>query len=395
MPNPPRRPFARRISQLTPFKVMEVLDAVTARQAAGEDIIRMEVGEPVFDLPPRMLDAARDALERGDARGYTPSMGLPALRAAVAGFYRQRHGIDLDPARVVITTGSSAALGMLCDLLLDPGDSLLLTDPGYPCNANFVLRCDATPLRIPVRPEHHYQPRPEDVAAHWRDTTAGLLVASPGNPTGDRVDPGTLAALHRAVSARGGALIVDEIYHGLSYDGNGDTSALEIADDVYVINSFSKYFAMPGWRLGWMVVPEAALEPVRLMTQNFHIAPPTIAQHTALAAFHPDSIAIFEARRAALQERRDYLVNALRDLGFGIPRPPPGAFYIYCNIAAFSDDGETFCRDMLARAGVAITPGTDFGAFRAREHVRFSYTAEPLPRLREAVARLARVLHAP
>ena len=395
MPNRQRRPFARRISQLTPFRVMELLDAATARQAAGEDIIRMEVGEPVFDLPPRMLDAARAALARGDARGYTPSLGLPALRGAVAAFYRQRHGIDLDPARVVITTGSSAALGMLCDLLLNPGDSLLLTDPGYPCNANFVLRCDATPVRIPVFPEHHYHPRPEDVATHWRDTTAGLLVASPGNPTGDRLDAATLAGLHHEVSARGGALIVDEIYHGLSYDGEADVSALEIADDAYVINSFSKYFAMPGWRLGWMVVPEAALEPVRLMTQNFHISPPAIAQHTALAAFHPESLALFDARRAELQARRDYLVPALRELGFGIPHPPPGAFYIYCDIAGISDDCEAFCQAMLASAGVAITPGTDFGHHRARHHVRFSYTAEPLPRLREAMARLARVLHAP
>ena len=387
-----RRGYARRVSQLTSFKVVDFLDAAMARQAAGEDIIRMEVGEPVFDLPAPMAAAARKALA-DTHQGYTSSLGIPALRQAIARFYAQRHDIALDPARVIVTTGSSAALGMVCDLLLNPGDSLLLTDPGYPCNANFVHRCNAAPLRIPVVAENQYQPRPEDIHRYWRDDTAGLLVASPGNPTGDTLDRAALAALHRAVAGHGGALIVDEIYHGLSYGDDGDVSILELTDDAFVINSFSKYFAMPGWRLGWLVAPDEALGPLQLMTQNFHISPPSLAQHVALAAFEPECIARFDARRDELRARRDFLVPALRELGLRIPHAPPGAFYIYAGIEDIADDSEAFCWDMLARAGVSITPGTDFGHFRARSHVRFSYTAEPLPRLELAVERLAMALH--
>ena len=391
MTDSPKRGFARRASQLTPFKVVDFLDAAMARQAAGEDIIRMEVGEPIFSLPAPMAAAAHHA-QSNTHQGYTSSLGMPALRQAIAHFYAQRYGIDLDPARVIVTTGSSAALGMVCDLLLNPGDSLLLTDPGYPCNANFVHRCDATLVRIPVVAENHYQPSPEDIQRHWRNDTAGLLVASPGNPTGDMLSRSALTALHGAVTQHGGTLIVDEIYHGLSYDEASEVSVLELTDDAFVINSFSKYFAMSGWRLGWLVAPEEALDPLRLMTQNFHISPPSLAQHVALAAFEPECIALFEARRAELRARRDFLVPALRELGLRIPHPPPGAFYIYAGIETLADDCEAFCWDMLARAGVSITPGTDFGHFQAHNHVRFSYTAEPLPRLEQAVERLAKVL---
>lgn len=386
-----RRDLARRASKLTSFKVVDFLDAAMARQAAGEDIIRMEVGEPVFELPAPMAMAARRALTSGH-QGYTSSLGIPALRQAIARFYAQRHRIDLDPERIIVTTGSSAALGMICDLLLNPGDSLLMTDPGYPCNANFVLRCDATPLRIPVVAENHYQPRPQDIHDHWRVDTVGLLVASPGNPTGDMLDRAALSGLHRAVSEHSGWLLVDEIYHGLCYGDAECVSVLELTDEAFVINSFSKYFAMPGWRLGWLVAPQEALAPLRLMTQNFHISPPTLAQHVALAAFEPECLAVFDARRDELRTRRDFLVPALRELGLRIPHAPPGAFYIYAGIEDIAEDCESFCWDMLARAGVSITPGTDFGHFQARSHVRFSYTAEPLHRLEQAVERLARVL---
>ena len=391
MPAFRKRNFATKINNLTSFKAMDFLDAAMARQAAGENIIRMEVGEPVFDLPPLVARAAQQAIASG-ANGYTSSLGIAPLREAIAGFCQDRYGVNLDPRRVVVTTGSSAALGMLCDLLLDPGDTLLLSDPGYPCNANFVYRCGATPIRIPVTAEKHYQPDVQDLEHYWQDSSAGLLVASPSNPTGDMVDRATLAALYDGVNARGGALIVDEIYHGLCYSDDAPFSALNLGDEAWVINSFSKYFGMPGWRLGWMVVPEMALDAVRIMTQNFFISPPTVAQHTALAAFHPESLAIFDQRRTALQERRDFLVPALRELGFGIHHPPTGAFYIYANIDRFGDDCETFCWDILDRTGISITPGTDFGHFHARSHVRFSYTAEPLERLQEAVDRLAKVL---
>lgn len=391
MPDIRKRNFSSRINELTSFKVVDFLDAAMARQAAGQNIIRMEVGEPVFDLPPRVAQAAQQAIACG-ANGYTSSLGIAPLREAIATFCHDRYGVSLDPRRVVVTTGSSAALGMLCDLLLNPGDTLLLSDPGYPCNANFVYRCGATPIRIPVTQEKNYQPDIGDLERYWQDSTAGLLVASPSNPTGDMVDRATLAALYDGVNARGGAFIVDEIYHGLCYNDEAPFSALNLGDDAYVINSFSKYFGMPGWRLGWMVVPERALDAIRIMTQNFFISPPTVAQHAALAAFHPESLAIFDKRRTELQARRDFLVPALRELGFSIHHPPAGAFYIYANIDRFGDDCEKFCWDLLDSAGISITPGTDFGHFNARSHVRFSYTAEPLERLREAVDRLTRVL---
>ncbi|KJS05148.1 MAG: hypothetical protein VR73_12955 [Gammaproteobacteria bacterium BRH_c0] len=391
MPDSHKNKFSRRINDLTSFKVVDFLDAAMARQAAGENIIRMEVGEPVFELPSRVAKAAQQAIASG-ANGYTSSLGIAPLREAIAAFCHSRYGVSVDPQRVVVTTGSSAALGMICDLLLNPGDSLLLSDPGYPCNANFVYRCGATPVQIPVTPEKNYQPDLADLQHYWQESSAGLLVASPSNPTGDIIDRATLAALYEGVKARGGAFIVDEIYHGLCYGDEQPCSALNLGDDLYVINSFSKYFGMPGWRLGWMVVPEQALDAIRIMTQNFFISPPTVAQHAAVAAFHPESLEVFDLRREALQARRDFLVPALRDLGFGIHHPPAGAFYIYADIIRFSDDGEAFCWDLLERAGIAITPGTDFGHFNARNHVRFSYTAEPIERLREAVERLARVL---
>ncbi|MAT49683.1 MAG: aminotransferase [Porticoccaceae bacterium] len=365
-----------------------------ARQARGQDIIRMEVGEPVFELPPRVAEAARSAVD-GDHKGYTSSLGIPPLRQAIADFYRHRYAVDLDPERVVVTTGSSAALGMVCDLLLNPGDRLLLTDPGYPCNANFVRRCDALPARIPVDAENHYQPTPSAVASHWQQGTRALLVASPSNPTGDVLDAAAITGLNECVRARDGWLIVDEIYHGLCYTDGGLSTALACGEDIIVINSFSKYFAMPGWRLGWMVLPETAIPPVRLMTQNFFISPPAIAQHAALAAFHPESLAEFDARRETLRQRRDFLVPALRELGFTISHFPPGAFYVYAGIDGLADDCEDLCWQLLDQAGVSVTPGTDFGNHRAHRHVRFSYTAEPLPRLKEAVRRLAGVLGKP
>jgi len=375
---------------MTSFKVVDFLEAALRLQASGEDIIRLEAGEPGFETPPRVQQAAIAALAANQTR-YTPSLGIAELRHAIASFSSERYGIDLSPERVVVTTGSSAALGMICDLLFNPGDSVLLPDPGYPCNANFVRRADAVPVRIPVSAETGYQLSASLVANHWRNGTAGVLVASPDNPTGTVIGREALAALHRQTGLLGGALIVDEIYHGLTYGCGKDISVLNFADDAYVINSFSKFFGMTGWRLGWMVVPEIAIEPLQKMAQNFHISPPSIAQQAALAAFHPDCMAYYEDRRREFQQRRDYLVPALRHLGFSIPHSPDGAFYIYAGIDRLADDCEQFCWDMLHRAGVAITPGTDFGDHLARNHVRFAYT-QPLQRLEQAVERLALAL---
>ncbi len=383
--------YARRVARMTSFKVVDFLEAALALQASGRDIVRLETGEPTFAMPPTLVAAAQRAIA-DDNTGYTPALGLPELRAAIAGFYRHRHGIDIAPARVVVTTGSSAALGMICDLLINPGDGVLLTDPGYPCNANFVRRAGGVPQLVPVTAANGYQLEAEQVATHWRDNTVGLLLASPSNPTGAVTPRATWVDLLNAVRSRDGAVIADEIYHGLVY-GEPATSILELADDAFVIDSFSKYFGMTGWRLGWMVVPAAAVPYLTIMAQNFFISPPSIAQHVALAAFAPETLAIMAARRAELQRRRDFFVPALRELGFRIPHLPAGAFYVYAGIENLADDSEALCWDMLARAGVALTPGTDFGQHLARRHVRFAYTA-PLPRLEIALERLYRALKA-
>lgn len=383
------RGFARRLDQMTSFKVVDFLDAAIRLEARGHDIIRMEAGEPVFPLP-APLAAALARCSAAATNRYTPALGRSDLREALAGFVHQRYGVAVDPRRILVTTGSSAALGMICDLLLNPGDSMLLPDPGYPCNANFVRRSCGEPVFIPVSAEQNFQPTAEDVRRHWQASTVGIMVASPSNPTGDTLPGEQLREIHRAVDERGGHLIVDEIYHGLNYEG-GDVSVLNSCDNAFVINSFSKYFGLPGWRLGWTIVPEEAVKPMEIMAQNFFISPPNISQQIALAALHPDSLAVYDQRREEFRARRDFLVPALTELGFRIHHSPAGAFYIYANIETLAEDSEQFCWEMLERAHVSFTPGTDFGAYRARQHVRFSYT-EPLERLEIAVERLARAL---
>jgi len=384
-----KRAFAAKQRHLTPFRVMDFLDAAVRLEAAGRDLVRMEAGQPTFPLPATVAEAAHAALSAANL--YTAALGQAPLREAIAHLYDRRYGISLDPARVIVTTGSSAALMMLCDLLLDPGDSMLLPDPGYPCNANFVRRCNAEVIRVAVSAEHDYQLRATDIERHWQANTVGAIVASPSNPTGDVLSAAALRDLADAVRARGGHLIVDEIYHGLNYTEEGDVSVLNVCDDAFVINSFSKYFGLPGWRLGWMVVPESAIAPLETMAQNFFISPPNIAQQVALAALAPAAIEAYEARRELFRARRDFLVPALRNLGFGIHRNPSGAFYIYTDVSRLTDDSDAFCWRVLEEAGVAITPGTDFGANGARTHVRLSYT-EDMPRLEMAVERLAAFL---
>jgi aspartate/methionine/tyrosine aminotransferase len=384
------REFAQKQRSMTSFKVVDFLDAAIQLEAQGVDVIRMEAGQPVFALPKALQQAAMEALATG-AGSYTAALGIAPLRHAIARLYSDRYNLDIDPRRIIVTTGSSAALAMVCDLLLNPGDSMLLPDPGYPCNANFVRRSNGTPILIPVSAEEKFQLRAARVAAHWQPNTVGVMVASPSNPTGDTLSAEELRDLSNVTLANGGHLIVDEIYHGLTYGPEGDVSILSTTDNAFVINSFSKYFALPGWRLGWMVVPENAIRPLEVMTQNFYISPPNISQQVALAALAPESLEIFESRREEFRKRRDFLVPALRSLGFDIHHQPTGAFYVYAGITRFATDSEAFCWQMLENAHVAFTPGTDFGNHLAREHVRFSYT-EPLPRLKMAVDRLANAL---
>ncbi len=290
----------------------------------------------------------------------------------------------------MITPGGSGALLLASALLVDPGKSWLLADPGYPCNRHFLRFVEAQAQLVPVGPEVNYQLTADLVAQHWQANSVGALVASPANPTGTVLSRAELAALSAALKQRGGHLVVDEIYHGLTY-GMDAPSVLEVDNEAFVLNSFSKYFGMTGWRLGWLVAPEAAVPELEKLAQNIYISAPTLSQHAALACFQPDTLAILEERRAEFAARRDYLLPALRALGFKIEVEPQGAFYLYADISDFGGDAFDFCRHFLETEQVAITPGIDFGHFRATQHVRFAYT-QSVPRLAQAVERIARGL---
>lgn len=368
---------------------MALLARARELETAGRSIIHMEIGEPDFATPELIRKAGAQAIERGETF-YTPALGLPALRQAIAAFYRSRYGVTVSAERIIITPGASGALLLATAALINPGDEVLLADPGYPANRHFVRLMDGVPVGIAVGPDSNYQLRSEHLQQHWNARSKAALVATPSNPTGTLIEPDELCAMAQFAAARGGALIVDEIYHGLIYDGAAQT-ALALRDDVFVINSFSKYFNMTGWRLGWLVAPERYVEAIDRIAQNVFLAASTPAQHAALAAFEPETLALLDARRDEFRMRRDFLLPALRNLGFGVPQLPQGAFYIYANSAALAPDSFVFARELLEQAGVAITPGIDFGAHAASEHVRFAYT-RPVEVLREGVARIARFL---
>jgi aspartate/methionine/tyrosine aminotransferase len=381
-----RRQTAMRVQEIAPFHVMEVQTAARALEAAGRNIVHMEIGEPDFPTPEPVLAAARAALEGGGIY-YTAALGLPSLRAAIAGHYRDRYGVAVAPERIVVTAGSSAALLLTVALLIDRDEQVLLSDPGYPCNRHFVRTLEGEPVGIAVGPASNYQLDSAVIAEAWTARTRAALIASPSNPTGTTVAWTEMQRIAATVAARGGALIVDEIYLGLSYAGKAQT-ALALTDEVFVISSFSKYFNMTGWRLGWLVAPERHVRDLEKLAQNLYISPPTLSQRAALACFEPETLAILEARRREFQTRRDFLVPALRELGFAIPVLPTGGFFVYADCSPFGLDSERFCREALAAAGVAFTPGIDFGSHRAGDHVRFAYTVA-LERLREGVSRLS------
>lgn len=382
-------PAAPRVAAIAPFHVMELLARAQALEAAGHDIIHMEVGEPDFPTPQPIVDAAQAQLAGGRIF-YTPALGLPELREAIAGFYRTRYGVTIPASRIVVTAGASGALLLALACLASPGSEWLLTDPGYPCNRHFVRSFEGIPVGIPVDASRNFQPTLADLERHWTPRTAGALFASPANPTGTLLDATTLEAIAGFIRQRGGQLIVDEIYHGLTY-GEEAPTALQFGDDIFVVQSFSKYFNMTGWRLGWLVVPEAFARDIEKLAQNLFIAPSTLAQHAALAAFQPETIAVLEARRAEFRARRDFLAPALEGLGFRLGTRPAGAFYIYADCSALSGDSARFASDLLETAGVAATPGLDFGAHAPERHLRFAYTTR-IERLDEAVARIRRFL---
>ncbi len=381
--------LARRAIDIEPFRVMAILAQARALEAQGRNIVHMEIGEPDFPTPAPIVAAGIAALQAGHTH-YTPALGLPRLRAAIAAFYATRYGVTIAPDSVVITPGSSGALLLALSALLDPGDEVLLADPGYPCNRHFAHFLNGRAVALPVDATTQFQPTAAQIEAHWSHATRAVLLASPANPTGTMLPLSALREMQGIVAARGGMLIVDEIYHGLTYGGSAET-ALALGDDVFVINSFSKYFGMTGWRLGWLIAPEAYIEPIERLAQNIFLAASTPAQYAALAAFQPDTLAILEARRAEFEQRRDFLLPALRALGFAIPLIPEGAFYLYAGCEKFALPGEDLARVLLDEAGVAITPGVDFGRYRADQHVRFAYTTT-LDQLEQGVARLATVL---
>lgn len=381
--------FSARSRAIEPFHVMALLARANELQTAGHDVIHLEIGEPDFTTAAPIVEAGQKALANGHTR-YTAARGLPALREAIAGFYAQRYGLSIDPQRILVTPGGSGALLLASSLLVDPGKHWLLADPGYPCNRHFLRLVEGAAQLVPVGPESRYQLTPELIVRHWDQDSVGALAASPANPTGTLLHKDELAALSLALKARGGHLVVDEIYHGLTY-GIEAPSVLEVDDDAFVLNSFSKYFGMTGWRLGWLVAPQEAVGELEKLAQNLYISAPSMAQHAALACFEPATLAILEERREEFRRRRDYLLPALRELGFGIAVEPEGAFYLYADISAFGGDAFTFCQHFIETEHVAFTPGIDFGRYQASHHVRFAYT-QSVERLQQAVERIARGL---
>ncbi|AFN79103.1 hypothetical protein PSJM300_15205 [Stutzerimonas stutzeri DSM 10701] len=381
--------YSARSRAIEPFHVMALLSRANELQTLGRDVIHLEIGEPDFTTAAPIVAAGQAALAAGHTR-YTAARGLPRLREAIARFYEQRYQASIDPERVLITPGGSGALLLASSLLVDPGKHWLLADPGYPCNRHFLRLIEGAAQLVPVGPEVRYQLNADLVERHWDRDCVGALVASPANPTGTVLSRDELAELSGALKARGGHLVVDEIYHGLTY-GSDAASVLEVDDDAFVLNSFSKYFGMTGWRLGWLVAPADAVPELEKLAQNLYISAPSMAQHAALACFEPATLEILEVRRAEFARRRDFLLPALRELGFNIAVVPEGAFYLYADISAFGGDAFAFCRHMLETQFVAITPGLDFGRHQAGHHVRFAYTQD-LPRLEQAVERIARGL---
>jgi len=378
-------PRSSRTDSIHPFQVMRLLARARELEQQGQDIVHMEIGEPDFPTPAPVVKAAQAAIATGQMY-YTPATGLPQLKQQIADFYQQRYAVTVDPNRIVITPGASGALLLALAAVAEPGNTILVSDPGYPCNRNFVNFLASQTRSIPVTADSAYQITLNLLQSHWDETTVGVVLASPSNPTGTLLATDELQAIIEFVRQKNGVIFMDEIYHGLVYTEHLDT-ILKYTDDAFVINSFSKYFGMTGWRIGWMVAPEQYVTAIDNFAQNIFLAAPTPAQHAALAAFSPENISILEARRTEFKHRRDYLLPALRELGFKITIEPQGAFYIYCDCSRFTNNSMQFVEDLLENVGVALTPGADFGEYKANTHVRVAYTTS-MERLEEGVKRL-------
>ncbi|SFC11567.1 Aspartate/methionine/tyrosine aminotransferase [Polaromonas sp. OV174] len=395
--------IAQRAQRIEPFYVMEVAKAAAtlAQEVAhtSQPMIFLNIGEPDFTAPPLVQEAASRAIAQGNTQ-YTQATGLPALRERISDWYASRFGAQVAPSRIIITAGASAALQLACLALIEAGDEILMPDPSYPCNRHFVGAAEGSSVLIPTTAEERFQLTREKVESAWTDKTRGVLLASPSNPTGTSIAPEELQRIHEFVHSRGGITLIDEIYLGLSYEEHFGHSALampgELGQSVISINSFSKYFNMTGWRLGWLVVPEALAPVIERIAQNLFICASSVAQHAALACFEPDSLQEYERRRAEFKARRDYFIPELKRLGMHVPVMPDGAFYAYadCTDAAARlgvSGSWDFAFELMQRAHLAVTPGRDFGQAAPDRFVRFS-TANSMAQLREAVARLEAVL---
>lgn len=378
---------SRRAAEIETFKVMDLLKRAKQLDRDGYDVVHMEAGEPDFSTAPAIAEAAKIAIDDGLTQ-YTPAAGIPELREAISQWYQTRYGLEIAAERIVVTTGASSALLMIFSLLTDAGQSFMMADPGYPCNRQFLRFLEAKSQLVPVDAEHNFQLNEHLVSDYWQDNTSGVLLASPANPTGSVVDRDTMKRIAQEVKLRGGSLVVDELYHGLTYEGEAP-SVLEVEPDAFVINSFSKYFGMTGWRLGWLVAPAEAAPELEKLAQNLMISPNTVSQYAALAAFKPSTIELLEQRKEQFRLRRDLLVSGLRELGFSIPVMPEGAFYVYAGATHVTDNTFDYCWSLLEDDHIATTPGLDFGRHRCNEFIRFSYTTG-IDRIETALERLSK-----
>jgi aspartate/methionine/tyrosine aminotransferase len=382
--------LAERTQAISPFYVMELLRRAKQLEAQGQDVIHMEIGEPDFPTPRTIVDAGIKHLLSGEVK-YTPAAGLPELREKIAAFYRQRYGVSVDQRRIFVTPGASGAFLLAFGVSLNPHEELLMADPCYPCNSNFVALFGGKTNTIAVDAASRYQLTASLIKQHWTPAAKGVLIASPSNPTGTLIDTDELRQSIQTVNALGGCFYSDEIYHGLVY-GTKAATALAFSDDVFVINSFSKYFGMTGWRIGWLIVPDEFVEATEKLAQNIFIATATLSQYAALAAFDEATLAELEHRRVELSARRDFLYHHLLRLGFEIPCKPEGAFYLYAKCNKFTDDSFKFAVDFLEAEAVAITPGKDFGSNDAHQSLRFSYTTT-MDKMAIAIHRLERFIN--
>ncbi|GJG96642.1 pyridoxal phosphate-dependent aminotransferase [Cupriavidus pauculus] len=380
---------ASRLANIEAFHVMELAKQAAELERAGRHIIHMGIGEPDFTAAAPVIHAAEAAMRRGMTQ-YTGALGIHALREAIAGYYKTAYGLDIPERRVIVTAGASGALLLACAVLVEIGAEVLMPDPSYPCNRHFVAAFDGSAKMIPSGPAERFQLTAAQVAANWGEKTRGVLLASPSNPTGTSILPDELKAILAEVRERRGFAILDEIYQGLSYDAP-PVSALALDDNVVTVNSFSKYFNMTGWRLGWLVVPDALVPAFEKVAQNLFICASAVAQHAAVACFSPEALAIYDERKAEFHRRRDAILPALEALGLRVPVKPDGAFYVYADCRHVNHpaagDADKLTQAILHDAGVVMVPGTDFGPHTARDYIRISY-ATSMANIEEAMDRM-------